>query len=38
MRRFGHPDEVARADCYLAYDATFVPGSELPVDGGVAQL
>jgi len=38
MRRFGKPDEVARAASFLAFDATYTTGAELPVDGGVTQL
>ncbi|MFI5783248.1 SDR family oxidoreductase [Nocardia sp. NPDC051570] len=38
MQRFGRSDEVARAMLFLAFDATFTTGAELPVDGGVSQL
>lgn len=38
MRRFGHPDEFARAAVFLAFDATFTTGTELAVDGGHSQL
>jgi NAD(P)-dependent dehydrogenase (short-subunit alcohol dehydrogenase family) len=38
MERFGHPDEIARAVYFLAYEATFTTGAELPVDGGASQL
>ena len=38
MGRFGDPDEVARAVLFLAFEATFTTGAELPVDGGVSQL
>lgn len=38
MKRFGHPEEVAKAAVFLAFDATFTTGAELPVDGGVSQL
>ena len=35
MKRFGMPDEVARAILYLASsDASFVTGHILSVDGG----
>jgi NAD(P)-dependent dehydrogenase (short-subunit alcohol dehydrogenase family) len=37
MGRIGHPEEVARAALFLAFDATFSTGIELPVDGGLAQ-
>lgn len=37
MGRIGTPDEVARAALFLAFDATFTTGTELPVDGGLAQ-
>jgi NAD(P)-dependent dehydrogenase (short-subunit alcohol dehydrogenase family) len=32
------PEEIAKAAIFLAFDATFTNGHELPVDGGVAQL
>jgi NAD(P)-dependent dehydrogenase (short-subunit alcohol dehydrogenase family) len=38
MKRHGSPDEVARAALFLAFDATFTTGVELPVDGGLAQI
>ncbi|MFF8101445.1 SDR family oxidoreductase [Streptomyces sp. NPDC014986] len=38
MRRFGTPEEVARAAVFLAFDATYTAGAELAVDGGVTQL
>ncbi len=38
MQRFGHPDEFAPAAAFLAFDATFVAGIELVVDGGDSQL
>lgn len=38
MRRHGTADEVARAALFLAFEATFTTGVELPVDGGLAQL
>ena len=38
MQRFGHPDEFAPAVAFLAFDATFVAGVELVVDGGQSQL
>jgi NAD(P)-dependent dehydrogenase (short-subunit alcohol dehydrogenase family) len=38
MKRFGTPDEVARAVLYLAADATYTTGFELLVDGGLSQL
>jgi NAD(P)-dependent dehydrogenase (short-subunit alcohol dehydrogenase family) len=38
MRRLGRPDEVAAAVLFLAFEATYTTGSELAVDGGVAQL
>jgi NAD(P)-dependent dehydrogenase (short-subunit alcohol dehydrogenase family) len=30
--------QVAKAVVFLAFEATFATGAELPVDGGVAQL
>jgi NAD(P)-dependent dehydrogenase (short-subunit alcohol dehydrogenase family) len=38
MRRFGTPEEVARAAAFLAFEATYTTGAELAVDGGVTQL
>jgi NAD(P)-dependent dehydrogenase (short-subunit alcohol dehydrogenase family) len=38
MQRFGHPSEFAPAVAFLAFDATFVAGIELVVDGGDSQL
>jgi NAD(P)-dependent dehydrogenase (short-subunit alcohol dehydrogenase family) len=38
MKRFGHPDEIARAVAFLAFDATYTTGAELVVDGGASQL
>jgi NAD(P)-dependent dehydrogenase (short-subunit alcohol dehydrogenase family) len=38
MKRIGTPEEVARAVLFLAFEATFTTGAELPVDGGLAQI
>ncbi len=38
MKRFGSSDETAKAVLFLAFDATFTTGAELPVDGGWLQL
>jgi NAD(P)-dependent dehydrogenase (short-subunit alcohol dehydrogenase family) len=38
MRRHGTVEEVARAALFLAFEATFTTGVELPVDGGLAQV
>ncbi|WP_030832765.1 SDR family oxidoreductase [Streptomyces hygroscopicus] len=38
MRRFGTPEEVARAVAFLAFDATYTTGAEFVVDGGITQL
>jgi NAD(P)-dependent dehydrogenase (short-subunit alcohol dehydrogenase family) len=38
MKRFGTSEEVARAVLFLAFDATYTTGAELPVDGGLSQL
>jgi NAD(P)-dependent dehydrogenase (short-subunit alcohol dehydrogenase family) len=38
MLRFGDPDEVAKAALFLAFDATYTTGAELPVDGGGTQI
>lgn len=37
LGRIGTPAEVAAAALFLAFDATFTTGVELPVDGGLAQ-
>lgn len=38
MGRFGRPAEVAKAVVFLAFEATFTTGAEIPVDGGASQL
>jgi NAD(P)-dependent dehydrogenase (short-subunit alcohol dehydrogenase family) len=38
MKRFGRPEEVAKAFAFLAFDATYTTGAELAVDGGGSQL
>jgi NAD(P)-dependent dehydrogenase (short-subunit alcohol dehydrogenase family) len=38
MQRFGDEGEVAKAVVFLAFDATYTTGAELPVDGGGSQL
>ena len=38
MKRIGQPEEIAKAVAFLAFDATFTTGAELPVDGGWSQL
>jgi NAD(P)-dependent dehydrogenase (short-subunit alcohol dehydrogenase family) len=38
MKRFGRPEEVAKAVAFLAFDATYTTGAELAVDGGGSQL
>ncbi len=38
MKRFGTPEEIAKAVLFLGFDATFTNGAELPVDGGWSQL
>ncbi|CAM2158749.1 Short-chain dehydrogenase (plasmid) [Pararobbsia alpina] len=38
MKRFGTSEEIARAVLFLAFDATFTTGAEIPVDGGWSQL
>jgi NAD(P)-dependent dehydrogenase (short-subunit alcohol dehydrogenase family) len=38
MKRFGLPEEVARAALFLAFEATFTTGADLPVDGGIGQI
>lgn len=38
MRRFGAPDEIAKAAVFLAFEATYTAGAELAVDGGATQL
>ena len=38
MKRYGRHEEIAKAAIFLAFDATFTNGHELPVDGGLTQL
>ena len=38
MKRWGTSDEIAKAVLFLAFDATFTTGTELPVDGGWSEL
>jgi NAD(P)-dependent dehydrogenase (short-subunit alcohol dehydrogenase family) len=38
MKRFGTSEEIAKAVAFLAFEATYTTGSELPVDGGWSQL
>jgi NAD(P)-dependent dehydrogenase (short-subunit alcohol dehydrogenase family) len=38
MKRSGRSEEVAKAAAFLAFDATYTTGAELPVDGGASQL
>jgi NAD(P)-dependent dehydrogenase (short-subunit alcohol dehydrogenase family) len=38
MKRMGRAEEVARAVAFLAFEATYTTGAELPVDGGASQL
>ncbi|MBO0678736.1 SDR family oxidoreductase [Mycolicibacterium sp. S2-37] len=38
MRRFGTPQEVAKAILFLGFDATYTTGTELLVDGGASDL
>ena len=38
MKRIGLVEEVAKAVAFLAIDATYTTGIELPVDGGWSQL
>jgi NAD(P)-dependent dehydrogenase (short-subunit alcohol dehydrogenase family) len=38
MQRIGHSSEVARAMLFLAFEATYTTGAELPVDGGGSQI
>jgi NAD(P)-dependent dehydrogenase (short-subunit alcohol dehydrogenase family) len=38
MKRLGRPEEIAKAVAFLAFDATFTNGHELPVDGGMTTL
>ena len=37
LRRHGTSEEVAAAVLFLAFEATFTTGAELPVDGGLGQ-
>lgn len=38
MGRIGTAEEVAKAVLFLAFEATFTTGAELPVDGGLTQV
>lgn len=38
MKRHGTAEEVARAVLFLAFEATFTTGAEIPVDGGLSQV
>lgn len=38
MKRIGESEEVAKAVAFLAFDATYTTGAELPVDGGLSQF
>ena len=38
MLRIGRAAEVAAAAVFLAFEATYINGAELPVDGGGSQL
>src|SRR5277367_2126592 len=38
MKRWGTSKEIAKAVLFLAFDATFTTGAELPVDGGWSQI
>jgi NAD(P)-dependent dehydrogenase (short-subunit alcohol dehydrogenase family) len=38
MKRLSRPEEIAKAALFLAFDATYTTGAELPVDGGWSQL
>ena len=38
MKRVGNAEEIAKAAVFLAFEATYTTGAELPVDGGGSQL
>lgn len=38
MLRLGDPVEVAKVVAFLAFDATYTTGAEIPVDGGGSQI
>ncbi len=37
LKRHARPEEVAAAVLFLAFEATFTTGADLPVDGGLGQ-
>src|SRR5271165_1414958 len=38
LKRWGTSEEIAKAVLFLAFDATYTTGAELPIDGGWSQL
>lgn len=38
MKRHGTSSEIAKAAIFLAFEATFTTGVELPVDGGISTV
>jgi NAD(P)-dependent dehydrogenase (short-subunit alcohol dehydrogenase family) len=38
LKRFGRPEEVAKAALFLAADATYMTGEEIVVDGGMTRV
>ena len=38
MKRIGQSEEISKAVAFLAFDATYTTGAEIPVDGGWTQL
>ena len=38
MKRLGRSEEIAKAVAFLAFEATYTTGAELPIDGGASQL
>jgi NAD(P)-dependent dehydrogenase (short-subunit alcohol dehydrogenase family) len=38
MKRWGHPEEIAKTVLFLATDGSYIVGNEIAVDGGLRQI